>query len=54
MEKFVPTFKNSKNSNEEGKEKLVKKVKECLDKTGFKYTEESLIEILFINNGGKN
>jgi NADPH-dependent 7-cyano-7-deazaguanine reductase QueF len=52
VEKFLPSFKNTKNNADEGKEKIIKKIKENLEKQGIKYTDKSLIEILIID--GKN
>jgi len=52
VEKFLPTFKITKNNADEGKEKIIKKIKENLEKQGIKYTDKSLFEILIID--GKN
>lgn len=46
VEKFLPSFKNTKNNADEGKEKIIKKIKESLDKQGIKHTDKSLTEIL--------
>ena len=46
LEKFIPTIKNIKNNCDEGKEKIIKKIKESLDKLKINYTDSSLIEIL--------
>ena len=48
MEKFLPSFKNTKNNADEGKEKIIKKIKESLEKHGIKHSDKSLIEILNI------
>jgi len=46
VEKFLPSFKNTKNNTDEGKEKIIKKIKESLDKQVIKHSDKSLTEIL--------
>jgi len=46
IDKFIPTFKHTRNNSNEGKEKVIKRMKECLDKKGIKYSDKSLTEIL--------
>lgn len=46
VEKFLPSFKNIKNYSDQGKEKIIKKLKESLDKQAIKHTDKSLTEIL--------
>ena len=52
VEKFLPSLKNTKNNADEGREKIIKKIKEILDKHGVKHTDKSLTEILITD--GKN
>jgi len=49
VEKFLPSFKNTKNNADEGKEKIIKKIKENLEKNGINYTDRSLTEILILD-----
>lgn len=52
VEKFNVNFKCSKFSTEEGKEKLIKKIKDWLDKLKVVYSDNTLYNIL-IPNGNK-
>lgn len=54
VEKFIPSFKNTKNNGEEGKEKILKKIKESFDKCQIKYTEGAITEILIKDGNIKN
>ncbi len=53
VEKFIPSYKTQKNNCHEGKEKIVKKIKESFDKFQIKYEEASINEIL-ICDGNTN
>jgi hypothetical protein len=46
VEKFIPSFKQNKFTVEEGKEKIIKKFKESLDKNKIKYEDKLLYELL--------
>ena len=46
----MPYFKNLKNNNDKGKDKILNKLKEGLDKQNIKYNYKALHEIFNIEN----
>lgn len=54
VEKFLPSFKNTKYNFDEGKDKIIKKIKEGLEKQNVKHLDQALYEIFIVENAGKH
>ena len=46
VEKFIPCFKLGRFTGIEGKEKVIKKLKECLEKNNIAYQDKNISDLI--------